>query len=98
MSDARPRFPLAAALACGLLAYGCVPLARAADTPAAAIQNDAHHFAVDVQREAHVVGQRVAGRAHHFQRQLLTARGQMSLQLHQFGHRMQRWWHRVGPG
>ena len=87
----------AAALICGVLALQCVtPAAWAADPPADAIKSDAHQLAVDVQREAHVVGHRVERQTHDFNRKLLAARAELSVQLHQLGNRVHRWWHRPG--
>ena len=100
MSRARSQISFTATtLICGLLALLSAPArVHAADEPAAAINSDAHHLAVDVQREAHVVGHRVEGEAHDFNHQLLAARTQMSNQLHQLSHRLNRWWHRVRAG
>ena len=85
----------ATAVICSVLAlqFGASAV-QAADPPATAIKSDAHQLAVDVQREAHVVGRRVERQTHDFNRKLLQARAELSVQLHQFGNRVQRWWHR----
>jgi hypothetical protein len=75
-----------------------VSAARAADTPAAAIKSDAQHLAVDVKREAHVVGRDVEQQTHDFNHKLLEARAELAVQLHQLGNRVHRWWHRASPG
>jgi len=95
MSQPRVPIMLAAALVCGLFALSVSSGLARADEPTQAIKSDAHHLAVDVHREAHVVGRQVQSDAHQLHRQLLTTRDRVSLQLHHFGQRIQRWWSRV---
>ncbi len=72
--------------------------ARASDSAAADIKSDTHHLAVDVGREAHVVGHRVAGQTHELRRRWVVTREQVARQLHHAGRRLQRWWNRVKAG
>lgn len=89
---------MAAAIACGLLAIAAAALpAHATDQPVAAMKSDAQHLAVDVNREAHVVGRRAEGEAHQLRRQWVAAKNQLSLEMHQLGQRFHRWWNRVKP-
>jgi hypothetical protein len=95
MSQLRLRILLAAALGCGLLALTAPSGLARADQPAEAIKSDAHHLAVDVHREARVMGQQAKSDAHELHRQLQATRDRVSLQMHHFGQRIQRWWSRV---
>ena len=94
MNAPRLRTPLTAALGCALLALSAVAAART-NEPAEAIKSDAHHLAVDVHREARVVGHRARSDAHELHRQLQVARERTAVQLHQLRHRIQRWWNHV---
>ena len=95
MSPLRLRILLAAALGCGLLALSAPSGFARADQPIEAIKSDAHHLAVDVHREARVVGHQAQRDAHELHRQLQTTRDRVSLQMHHLGQRIQHWWSRV---
>ena|SRR5579862_9816710 len=95
MSQTRVPIMLAAVLACSLVALSAPSAAVRANPPAEAIKADTHRLAHDVNREALLVGHRVKGDAHQLRGELVTARERVSLQLHQIGHRIQRWWSRV---
>jgi hypothetical protein len=88
MSQPRVRLLLAAALGCGLLGLAAPSDFARADPSPQAIRSDAHRLAVDIHRQ-------VRSDAHQLHRQLLVERDHISLQLHHFGHRIQRWWSRV---
>lgn len=93
----QPRLPImiATAIAGSLFALSASSGVARADQPGETIKSDAHHLAVDIEREAHVVEHRVSSDAHHMRRELATTRERVSLQLHHLEHRIQRWWGRV---
>ena len=98
MSPVRVPILLAAALGCGLLALSAPSDFARADPPPQAIRSDARQLALDVHREARVLAHQVRRDAHQLHHQLLVTRDRMSGQLHQLGHRIERWWGRVRAG